>query len=279
VPGLTRDRIPGAGLDDHVGVVRIDHADGRPLALVVNAACHPVQIQGCRAWTADVPGRLCAMLRAQHGGEALWLLGPAGNAVPVDHDGTAPSPARAAAQAQRYAEAVLACAAGLHPRDGGVALTCSDAELPLAPLWDAARRATFRAERVARLAAVAERGPLDWDRTAHEAALAWIDEVERLAATPQPATRPVRLRRLDVGDLRLIAIPGEPFGRLRADVGADPRLIIATLTDGCIGYLPTPEAFEGITYEAFHAPRYIGVRHYAADVHAALVAVCRRLLA
>ena len=77
-----RERLPTAPLDDSVGVLAVDGADGEPIATVVNFAVHPV-ILGPENMlvSADYPGAMAALV-AERGGVPMLLQGAAGDINP-----------------------------------------------------------------------------------------------------------------------------------------------------------------------------------------------------
>jgi neutral ceramidase len=82
---LWRDE-PGVStspVDPTVGVIRIDHADGRPLAILVNYACHPVVLGPDNLkYSADYPGEMRNAIEEALGGTAFFLQGAPGDINP-----------------------------------------------------------------------------------------------------------------------------------------------------------------------------------------------------
>jgi len=70
--------------DPEVGVVRLDHPDGSPAAVLFNYACHPVVLGGGnRLLTADFPGFAMGLVEENFpGAMALFLQGAAGDLDP-----------------------------------------------------------------------------------------------------------------------------------------------------------------------------------------------------
>jgi hypothetical protein len=71
-------------VDDALTVIRLDRADGSPLAAVVSFTAHPITVGGIgRVWDAEYPGALrAAFERAVPGAECLFLQGCAGDVAP-----------------------------------------------------------------------------------------------------------------------------------------------------------------------------------------------------
>lgn len=73
-------------LDPEIGVLRVDHLDGRPLAVVFNFACHP--LLGVSPWrqvTANFPGFAAGVIESAlgEGALALFLQGAGGDVTEV----------------------------------------------------------------------------------------------------------------------------------------------------------------------------------------------------
>jgi len=78
-------QIPTAPVDPTVTVLRVDTADGRPLAVLVNYACHPVVFGPDNTqYSADYPGVMTRTVEQALGGQPLcfFLQGAAGDINP-----------------------------------------------------------------------------------------------------------------------------------------------------------------------------------------------------
>lgn len=91
-------RIPTAPVDPTVTVLRIDRADGTPLAVLTNYACHPVVFGGDNLqYSADFPGVMNRVVEREIGGNAqsFFLQGAPGDinpyyaVTPLDQDAAA----------------------------------------------------------------------------------------------------------------------------------------------------------------------------------------------
>lgn len=71
-------------VDHDVLVVRIDAIDGRPLATIVNYACHPITVgPDCESITPDYPGVVRRVVEEATGSTCLFLQGTAGDIGPI----------------------------------------------------------------------------------------------------------------------------------------------------------------------------------------------------
>ena len=80
--------------DPEIGILRLDRANGQPLAVVYNFAGHPYGGVPSGGVTADFPGFASRVLEEALGGaKALFLQGPAGDVTPIRYkDVDAPPP-------------------------------------------------------------------------------------------------------------------------------------------------------------------------------------------
>ena len=67
-------RIPTSPLDPRVAVLRIDAVDGRPLAILVNHACHPVVLGQNLQYSADFPGVMTRVVEEALGGRPMCFF-------------------------------------------------------------------------------------------------------------------------------------------------------------------------------------------------------------
>jgi neutral ceramidase len=78
-------RVPTAPLDPTISVLRVDTAEGRPLAILVNYACHPVIFGSDNLeYSADFPGVMTQTVEEAFGGKPLcfFLQGAPGDINP-----------------------------------------------------------------------------------------------------------------------------------------------------------------------------------------------------
>lgn len=222
------EREPLGPVDPTVTVVRVDDTRGRPVALLVNHACHPViHGRGDNAnptYSADFPGVLCNRVRSEWESRPLCLFfnGACGNLNPYD----------------------------AHTMDN--------------PREAIDRAGNALADEVIRLAGKIETVPVEDARVPavlqdHCAITGRWDTEEWLARNPSPASRRRSSRIADRADklsipysvvmltpeIGFAGLPGEFFFQFqqRLRQGAPfGELIVAGYTGASYGYFPTVEA-------------------------------------
>jgi neutral ceramidase len=76
-------KIPTSPVDPTVTVVRVDAMDGKPMAVVVNYACHPVVLgEDNLQYSADFPGAMNRAVEQAMGGMSFFLQGAPGDINP-----------------------------------------------------------------------------------------------------------------------------------------------------------------------------------------------------
>jgi hypothetical protein len=221
-----RDRKPTDPVDHTLGVVAIDGADGKPIATLVNFACHPVVLGPENLEiSADYPGAMMAKVESAIGGQAMFVQGAAGDINPF-WDKTAPADGgfeQMKKMGETVAAEVLRVRAGLgSPRD--VARIAVRTEtITLAPRWDlddSAVEAAFRKNEFGWIfERYRQRFPLERDA---EMSVALLDD------------------RLAIG-----FFPGEFFVEHGLRFKRESRVkdtVFAGYTNGALGYFPTIRA-------------------------------------
>ncbi|MCI0422743.1 MAG: hypothetical protein L0312_26570 [Acidobacteria bacterium] len=263
--------------DPEVGVIRIDTADEEPLVCIVNYACHPTVLgPGNARISPDYPGSTRRIVEQVTGATCFFLQGAAGNIGPVEtfvaevavakrlgtrlgleaarvYWGLETRPVR------RQLRGVIASGAALAdyeevphatppPR---LAIASSPAELPIrSPLADVYEEAPQQlTEWKGKLAELLKSGADD-----KEIALA-LQRVTRLQLRADRMLRyrgssnlAVEAHALRLGEAAIVAIAGEPYSEIGAEVKARSPFPGKTLFAGYLGgdmmYIPTAEVFK-----------------------------------
>lgn len=250
---------PAGPYDPRVTILRLDTVDGRPLAAVLNCACHPVSLGAqCTQISADFPGTARTLLEAQTGAMCLFLQGAAGNINPLlmgwDWTHLARLGLPLGAEATRI---YFSIQPSVEETIGGLDIVRSRCNLPpILPGSVAAGQdavAGLEEERD-RLRAAGEAGGLWWAERRLARARQGLEALQ--GDSPVPAV-PAELSALRLGDsVGLITAPGEIFTEIGRSIVARspfPHTLCAGYTDGSVWYVPTRAAYAEGGYEVTHA--------------------------
>ncbi len=268
--GVVLGKNPEGATDPDVAVLRVDDAAGKPLALVVNHACHPVVLGGRNYQvSADYPGQVAAFVEGVYpGAVCLYLNGCCGNINPTVVGGTFEDVRRngtfLGCEAVQVAE-------GIRTGPAQLAVRSTVVEVPLAPLPSAEEARATVEQRTRVLEEQLAKGEIsralydaDWLR-------GWArDVMAEYSKTDRQRTRPLEIQALRFGDALLIGTPGETFVEIGLAIkGASPlrNTLVAAYANGNVGYIPTAKAFDEGGYEVESAHKfYYGVYRFKPDV-------------
>ena len=267
---------PNGAVDRELNVIRVDDLSGQPLATVMSAGCHTVVLgPKTLALSPDFVGPARQIIESATGAPSLFLQGAAGNINPVCGIGTG--------GAEQFDDslrigAMLAgetlktwAAIRTHNRSGPrrvvqsvAAISVWDYEplpvecveflgvasrrltLALAPLPERQTAERQLAERRQARDDAEARGDSVGARNVAQRLYEWADLVARTEATGKPVTRDLDVWALRINDIGIVAVNGEPFAELGLEVKRRSPLahtMFLGYSNGCLGYLPTPEAF------------------------------------
>jgi hypothetical protein len=228
---------PRGQADRSVPVLRIDAADGTPLAVVLGAACHNTTL-GPRDYeiSGDYAGHAQRLVEEQMPGvQAMFILGCAGDANPYPRG----SHEIAARHGKELATEVLRVAGDtpkLAPVRGPLRVAWNTAALPLA--------------------AAPSREELEKQAASRSGSTSWIAQqmlarLDRGESLPDKFSCPLAVWQLGE-DLTLVALSGEvvvDYVRLLEDALGPGRLWIAAYCHDVYGYLPSARVLEQGGYE------------------------------
>ncbi len=265
---------PQGAVDREVGVIRIDDLAGSPIATLMIAGCHTV-VLGPRSTllSPDFIGPARDIVEPATGALSLFLQGAAGNINPACGIGSggpeqfddlnrmgamlAGETLKVWAQLRthnrrgprRVVQSVAAISnwsyEPLPPESlDSFSVAVRRKSLAMAPLPD---RAT--AERTV----AAQRAALEQSRSQPEGAqnvarrlLERAELVLRHVIEGKPVFRDLQVWALRINDIGIVAVNGEPFAELSLEVKRCSPLACTFFlgySNGCLGYLPTPQAF------------------------------------
>lgn len=259
-PGIIE---PVGPTDPQVTALLVEDASGIPIALWANLSLHYVGTEDPLAISADYYGRFAGAIPDMLGPQCIGLLsnGTSGDINTIDVN-RAGDPISAPERARRVAIAVASgavAATAMRHRDPQPAL-----EARSVPFAVSRRQITEGDIRMAR-AIVNEPAASDGTPSAafsfvtgqpiltHQLS-AYANEVLELARMPHTETTELQVMR--IGDLALVAFPGEVFARFGLTIKAEspfPGTAFVSLANDYIGYVPTEEAFAQGGYETWAA--------------------------
>lgn len=236
---------PVSEIDATVGVLRMEDATGKPVAMVVNFACHPDTVGGTE-YCADYPGVMRRLLRERYGEDmtVLFFNGCSGNINHLDAKKFADPDFRYPKDHYQTMGKILADdVTEIHGRmtDAG-----GDGQVCYARRCFRAPRHVMTEEEIAWAYETVD------NPEARGVDRAFARERIRLHKHPKRYEN-IELQAIRVGDCAFIGFPGEPY----SDMGlalrkASPfrNLIISELAGNELGYFATEPSYSGGVYEA-----------------------------
>lgn len=252
-----------------------DDMSGAPSAVFGSFPCHPTVLGADNyAISADLPGAYRRQLRIRLGAETwLALATGASGDISTRHLRQGQGFDELERLGQLLAEAAehsIATAKPLRlarPITRGHTVTLQHKEpIDAKALADAAERLSQQR------AAALDRGDTAQARTL-ETVLQGIRGVQRVGAEQHSAPPALTIAAARLGELALVAVPGELYNHLGAEIrhGEGGPALMLGYTNGYAGYLPTREAYQSLDYEVLVSP-------FAAGAGEEVVAAALRLL-
>jgi len=270
--GYSSTRVPGIGynrqdqshpIDEELGALAIDGADGSTIATLINYATHAVVLgPGNLAYSGDFPGVAARQIQALRGGIGLYLQGACGDVDPLVYrdrgwgSGTFEDTRQIG---QRLAD-VAARLLGDAPRTDAVRLRVRSKTIPV-PL-DPPPSPEALATLIAGFEADRERARAEANSMDEQVALAmlsWAGELGRaIAAGVVPQTIPAELFAAGINGLRLVGAPFEAYSDIGLGIkaGLPRQAFFVGYANGLIGYCPTHWAKDQGGYGADSAARW-----------------------
>ncbi len=281
-----REKMPDGGIiigenvdgpiDRTVDVIRIDDLAGKPLAVVMSAACHTVVLgPKTLSYSPDFIGPARELIELAIGAPSLFLQGAAGNINPACGIGSGGPEqfedlhrlglmlggetlkiwAQIRTHNRRGPRRIVRSVAAISTWDyeptppdtiDHLSVTRRRLNLPLAPLPDLATAEVDLARtRAARDAAFA--GHSIGAKNVAQRMFAWAEQRYRLVlAGNRVITREIELWAMRINDIGIAAVSAEPLTELGLEIKLRSPLshtLFLGYSNGCIGYIPPPEAF------------------------------------
>ena len=270
---------PEAGEDLTLDLLCLVEADSRqstpPIAVFGSFPCHPTVLgAGNLDISADLSGAFRRQLGAALGPNAWVALatGAAGD-ISTRHTRRAQDFAeleRLGGVLAEHARSLLAGARPIQimPPTLGNRSISLDLKSPLSDNAAAAAQTSLTARR----AELLRTGQTAEARTV-ETSLQGLARAGRARAATEPhLLAPISVARL--GELDLVALPGEPYHQLGVEIRRDRRgpVLVLGYTNGYIGYIPTREAYASLDYEILVSPLAAGAGERLRDAATQLLA-------
>ncbi len=241
-----------------VDVLRVDTADGGPMAVAFVTAAHPVNLNALSI-SAEFPGYAAQFVR-DNLAMPLFLQGCCGDINCSPKDGTFEG---SELLGTRLGAATVTAALHAERLESDVlAVNNRVVALPLMlPDVDEAERAL--ADAVASL----ERARQDQNTTPYqlcqqyEGLVGWAKDYVQAARTRGNSTASFAIQTIRIGNLAVVGYPGEMFVDYQLfleDASPCDKTIALAYTNGCIGYVPTADAYAVGGYEVEQAFKYYG---------------------
>ena len=243
---------PAGPVDPELFILSVQHADGRPLAVLANYGLHYIGVTGAAAISADYfsafADRLEGLLQANRQDPpfvGLMFNGTSGDVNAVDFMKPG-RPQPAYVRINEVADSIAREALRVYQKiehQTWVPIAMEESELQLAVRRPTPTRLEW-AQGV-------------WAATPNKSRLPGRKEIyarETLEVAKLPATVPVKLQAIRIGTLGIAAAPCEIFASTGLEIKAQSPLrqtFTISLANGYNGYLPTPKQHEFGGYETW----------------------------
>ena len=267
--GVNRRSPDGQPTDREIGIWKVDDADGRTRAVLVNYACHPTVLGPDNLLASgDFPAPAIQRIeeRLGEGSFAMYVNGAQGD-ISVGHSSELSAIgvitpgrtfARAAELGYMLGDAVLSALPAIPTREEALLRFRTLVEnFALKPYPSPEQTEKFLREAEARVNGFpANDMSAEYRQAKSELLYSSITHFYARQATKyKDGMLPMELQAIQIGDSVFIAVPAEVFVEIgmRIKNGDGLRTFISGVTNGYIGYLPTRKAFEKGGYEVVSA--------------------------
>jgi len=260
---------PDGKIAPYVDVIRVDDAEGKPMAILFCHAAHPVVLGGSNILiSADYPGYAMQVIQqVERGSVAMFAQGCCGNinSNPVG---------RTFEDVRRLGTilgaAVIGTTEQIKTRSGGASVparielrSCSRTiDLPLQEpisvteaqkLVENYRKelAEIKAQGIGRPRSYMVQAQLEWTQ----------DMLKEAKEGKKSRAQSFEIQAMQLGDAAIVSLTGEVFIELALEIeerSPYEQTIVLGYTNGCIGYVPDEESYPDGGYEVSGAYRYYG---------------------
>ncbi len=257
---INLNRRGGAAIDRELGVIRVNDSQGKPMAVIMNYPCHPVVVPwDVHLISADYPGYAAAVLEKEYEGAiGLFFTGTCGNINPVVVCGTFEDVKRlgtiVGAEALKVCEEIISTVSDVQLKAAKEEIILKSQEIPTAE----------ELQKIVDEGSKAQNPDLDWQ-------FGWAkDALESAKAGKRSADVPIEIQVLALSeDIVVVGMPGEVFVEIGLEIKEKSpfkHTFPVECTNGCIGYMPTREAFDEGGYEPASAFKLFGIYPVDKDV-------------
>jgi hypothetical protein len=237
---------PEGPYDPEVGVLRIDTADGQPLAVLTNYACHPVVLgNGSNVISSDWPGAMRRVVEAEAGATCMFIQGACADINPLPGEPSDSEEILEQLGAEIGAE-VLKTWASIEPQVfESVTVASERIHIPLLTPSEF----EWRLPEFEELAEASE--GMSW-----EDLQTWLNErapwTAEIVGEGDARRAVMELQAMRFGDTAIVSAAGEIFSQTGFAVKARSSMantMFAGYTNGLVCYIPPPEEYPRGGYE------------------------------
>ncbi len=275
-PDIAVNRVTDDGpVDNQLGVVRIENMQNEPLAILLNYACHPVNLHSYNGMIApDFPGYTEIKIQEslKKNVHVFHLTGASGDVNPKNFVFLKPTEESARETGYKLAQKTLELLPSISMEEN-IALNYEsiNVDLPFQPLPEKDDLITLIEQTKKELEKYPTKDHSDWAYCFHQTQLDWAVDALKIieSKSPQKKVKTISLYAMRIGSLAFVGIPGEYFTEYGTQIKSSSPFrftAVITLTNGYAGYFPNKHAYEIDHYEAGLCPKYCGVYLYQPDV-------------
>jgi hypothetical protein len=263
---------PLGPMDPTVTAILFESSAGK--TVLFNYACHPVVLGPANLFvSADYPGYAVALIeRMIKGSVAMFIQGCCGNINPKIVGGTFED-AKLLGEALGR-ETIMAVERSEISEASPLRSSVRKIKLPLQELPGEEEIEKERIRILNELKSAERRN----DYCAKElwrGLLEWATSTAELVRKGERNLKQeIEIQAMKVGNTAFVAIPGEPFIEMALEIKARSKfkhMIVAGYSNGCIGYIPTPEAIEQGGYEVESAYKFYNTAPLAPSAFGTIV--------